>query len=599
MKIKQRVLQNTVMLILLMAASLALSGQEGKPRVAIFPFNVPSGDPGIENLAQAATDTLTLTFQLLNKYEISRREFPSPLDSENVFDDLRQSFTDYAVYGAIEPREQGGYRITAYSWEMATDEVKLGVEIEVLSAFDLFDSMDLATLRFAEDFTGIHIGFGRLVFENATPKEPYIVEIDGNRVGDDVERREVLYGERRISILLPGRTAAEEPYHLVSYLLNIEEGVDYTIPFSIDPNLDRTDWNSALDAPVTLQGSETVITSPRDATVTLNGEILGRTPLVADPMFLSAGGTLLLERDYFLPLETGLQTESLEFDLSVDPSNPYIKPALNRVWLGAATNVLITATQVMFVMLPGMEGKFDQGPPGWPLMLAASPRFGYVLAGDMKTAGILSLASMLSAGLIIGASELEMMDSDLGMILWQLPFWATIAYDLGTAPLKAASDNRSTLQTIKKNGLPDIEKSRRPWISKPYLAVQLAGGSYAMVGGGIDLLKNYLSLDLLAGAAGDYFDPLNLFPCVNTKALFFPAASFDIPVQPYLAGILHLAVDLDTVFLAGATGPALGFEIPLKNLWKLPDFTLFFEAEYYYSPVGSFPMIGMGGKFKP
>ncbi len=598
MNTNKRVLRTIVMMALL-CGSAALFSQENRPRVAIFPFNVPSGDPGIASLAQAATDTLTLTFQLLDKYQISRREFPGPLDSEEVFDDLRQNFTDYAVYGAIEPREEGGYRITAYSWEMATDEVKLGVEMEVLSAFDLFDSMDLATLRFAEDFTGIHIGFGRLVFENKTPESPYIVEIDGNRVGENVDKREVLYGERRISIFLPPETEGDAPYHLVSYLLNVEEGEDYTIPFTVDPDLNRDDWNAAVEAPLALAGSETVKTSPRDASVFLDGQLLGRTPLVADPMFLASGGTLLLEREYFLSSETSLAGGSLEFDLSVDPSNPYVRPALNRVWLGAATNILITATQVMFILLPGAEGKFDQGPPGWPLMLAASPRFGYVLAGDMKTAGILSLASMLSAGLILGASELEMMDSDLGMILWQLPFWATVAYDIGTGPVKAASDNRRTLQHIKENGLPDIEKSRRPWISKPYLAVQLAGGSYGMVGGGIDLLKNYFSLDLLAGAAGDYFDPLNIFPCVNTKALFFPAASFDIPVQPYLAAILHLALQTEYAFIGGATGPALGFEIPLKNIWKLPDFTLFFEAEYYYSPVGSFPMIGMGGKFKP
>ena len=586
------------LLLLCLILSVSLSAQEDLPRVAVFPFNVPAGDPGVANLSQAATDTLVLTLQLLGKYEIVRGTLPSPLESDEVFNSLRGEFIDYAVYGAIEPGTEGGYRITAYSWENASDTVTLGVEMDAMSAFDLFDSMDLATVRFAEDFTGIHIGFGRLVFKNSTPGESYIVEIDGNTVGPDVAKREVLYGRRRISIFLPPMEPGETRYHLVSYLLNIEEGEEYSIPFSIDPGLDRNDWNAAFKPSVELDGSRVITSLPRDGRIFIGNEILGRTPLIADPIFVSPGETLLIERDYFLPLTLSTADQDIQFDLSVDPANPFIKPALNRVWLGAATNVLITATQVFFVMLPGMEGKFDEGPPAWPLMLAASPRFGYMLAGDIKTAGILSLASLLSAGIILGASELEMMDNDLSMILWQLPFWTTLIYDIAGSPFKAASDNRKKLAGIKADGLPELNERKRSWISKPYTALQVGGGAYAMAGFGIDMLKEYFAFDMYAGISGDYFEPFKPIPSVNTKALFFPAVSFNLAVQPYAGAVLHLALNTDEFDLAGAVGPALGFEIPVPEIWIMPKMTLFFEAEYYFSPVGAFPMIGMGAKLK-
>ncbi|MDT8288030.1 MAG: hypothetical protein RQ748_13050, partial [Elusimicrobiales bacterium] len=195
------------------------------------------------------------------------------------------------------------------------------------------------------------------------------------------------------------------------------------------------------------------------------------------------------------------------------------------------------------------------------------------------------------------ASELEWMEEDLTILLWQIPFWSTILYDLTVPPFRAAADNRETLRRIKRDGLPEIEKRSRPWLGRPYAAAQIGGGAWFMGGGGIDLLKEFLSLNIYAGISGDYFEPLKPIPAVTAKTLIFPAAGFDMPVRPYAAAVLHMAMKVDNTFISGAAGPALGLEVP-ADLPVLPPLTLFFEAEYYYSPVGAFPMIGFGAKIK-
>jgi hypothetical protein len=584
--------------VMTLCISSFLFSQQELPRVRVFPFNTPSGDPGIESLSQTAVDTLVLTLQLLGKYRIERGERPSPLDSDEVFETLRQDFVDYAVYGAIQPDPETGYKIVAYSWDSATDAVTLGVEMQAASAFDLFESIDLATVRFAEDFTGIHIGFGRLVFENRSPEESYLVEIDGNPVGVDVPHRDVLYGQRRVSILIPAADGVSAAGHLVSYVLNVEEGEEYTVPFSVDPEIYRSGWGSGVEAPVALEGSIALTSHPRSAEVRAGDDLLGRTPLLVDPLFLTPGEDLRIERAHFLPAEELFEGSGIFFDLEIDPADPAVNPALNRVLLGSAANILITSAQVLFVMLPMMEENgADEGPPAWPLMLAASPRFGYALGGDMKRAAVSSLISMAGAGLILGAAEYGYMDSDLGMILWQVPFWSTILYDLTVPPFYAAAENRETLRRIKREGLPEIEERRHPWLGRLYAAAQIGGGAWFMGGGGIDLLRDFLSLNIYAGISGDYFEPFKPIPAVTAKAQIFPVTGFDMPLQPYAAAVLHMAMKVDNTLISGAAGPALGLEVPADLPW-LPPLTLFFEAEYYYSPVGAFPMIGFGAKIK-
>ncbi|WP_319562492.1 hypothetical protein [Marispirochaeta sp.] len=590
MKLNKRRLTGILGFLLLLSGSL-LHSQEYPLRVAVFPFSTPSDDPGLESLAEAAADTLVLTLQLLERYAVDRYSSPSPFDTENVFQDLRQKFVDYAVYGEIEILSQGGYRIRAFSWDSLNDAATLAMDMEAASVFDLFDVMDLAAVSLAEEFTGTHIGFGRLVFDKQTPGLSYRVEIDGNSVGENLFRREVLYGQRKISIfLLPGEEANRD-YHLVSYLLKIEEGREYHIPVTIEPGLDLKNWNEGIEPPVPIDGSNIITSRPRAAAVYAGDELLGRTPLVADPMYLSLGTPLRMERDYFLPLDSSLQQPNQLFDLYPNPQDPAIQPTMKRVWLGAATNVLLTAGQMAFMFLPGVE----DGPPPWPMMLAAAPRFGYALHNDLMTSGILSAASAASLGLIMWADEMRYMEDDLSIILWQVPFWSLVLYDLIAPPFFAAADNRASLRRIKEEGLPEAEKRRRPWISKPYTSAQVGGGAYFMAGAGFDAMKEFFSFDLYAGISGDYFEPLKPIPSATAKMLLFPAAPFDIPVKPYAAALIHAGMK-DREF-SGAVGPALGIEIP-TDLPRLPKMTVFFEAEYFFSPVGGFPMIGFGVKLK-
>lgn len=580
-----------VVLFLLFFPGFLLYAQQARTRVGVYSFSTSSADPGIISLAETAGETLVLTLQLLDRYKVVPMDSASPLDSETAFEDLKEGFIDYALYGSLEVLPGGGYRIQTFSWDSANDTETPHEAVEAGSFFDLFDAMDMATAQAAREFTGIHVGYGRLVFDNQTRGFSYRIEVDGIPVGDDIPRRDVLYGERKVSVyILPG-AGENQPYHLVSYLLDIEEGREYLIPVQVSPGLDFGDWNDGLAPPVPMEGSNVITSRPRNAAVYSGEVFLGRTPLVTDPAFPGLGTQLLLEGEHLIPLEAEFREPNQLFELYPDPRDPAIQPALNRVWLGAATNVLLTAGQMAFMFLPGVE----DGPPPWPMMLAAAPRFGYALQDDLVTSGILSAGSALSLGLIMWASETDYMEDDLSVALWQIPFWSFVLYDLIASPFSAAADNRATLRRIKEEGLPDTEKRRRPWISKPYTAAQVGGGAWFMAGAGFDALKDFLSFNIYAGISGDYFEPLKPIPSATAKTLLFPAAPFDVPIKPYLAALLH--VGMKDLMFSGAAGPALGIEVP-TDLPRLPKMTLFFEAEYYFSPVGGFPMIGFGAKLK-
>lgn len=574
-----------------------LYAQQELPRVRVFPFDTPEGDAALSALSRTATESLMLTLKLLNRYRISEGEGSSPLKNPDVFDALRLDFVDYAIYGEVRLDESGRYRIIAYSWSAATDTVTLGVEMEVESAFDLIDSMDLATLRFAEEFTGVHIGFGRLVFEPRDSDLRYLVEIDGIPAGENLERQEVLYGMRRISIFLPPILSDPEPYHLLSLLLNIEEGEVYRIPFAVPDDLSRADWNQALVPELPLEDALIISSEPREAAVLQGEELLGYTPLLLDPRYLGTEDLLRFERDYFLPQELSYTGEGLTADLNPDPRDPAVRPSLNRVWLGSAVNLLISSVQVGFVLLHPIQSDWDAGPPPWPIMLAGSPRFGYLLADDELAAGITSLVGALSGGFILFADSQGWMDGDnpWTMAAIQLPFWGTILYDLIAPPIAAARDNRRRLAAIKENGLPGIEQSRRRWIGPLYPALQVGGGAYAQAGGGISLVKEYLALELLGGVSGWYFDPAELLPSLTGKTIIYPAAGFNLRFKPYAAAVSHLALRDD--LLSFAFGPALGIEADLGWPQAFP-ISPFVEVEYYFSRVGAFPMLAIGGKLK-
>lgn len=571
--------------------------QQELPRVRVFPFDTPSGDAALRALSETATDSLILTLKLLNRYRLEEAEGESPLENGAVFDNLRAQFVDYAVYGEVVLDETGRYRIVAYSWNAATDTVSLGVEIEVESAFDLIDSMDLATQRFAEEFTGVHIGFGRLEFEPEDQNIEYLVEIDGILAGENIERQEVLYGVRRIAVYLAPSLSEPEPYHLVSFLLDIEEGAVYPIPFDLPPDLDRDDWNQAREPVVELEGALLLSSRPRSAAVLRDEELLGLTPLLIDPRFLETDDTLRISREHFLSQEYAYDGQDLLADLRPDPLDPAIRPALNRVWLGSAVNLLISTVQVGFVLMEPLQSDWDSGPPPWPVMLAGVPRFGYLLADDELSAGLTSLVSALGAGLILFADSQGWMDDDnpWTMAAIQLPFWGTILYDLVAPPIAAARENRRRLAAIKENGLPEIEEARRRWIGPLYPAVQIGGGAYAQAGGGISLAKEYLAFELYGGISGWYFDPAELLPSLSAKTILYPAAGFDLRFKPYAAAVSHLALRED--ILSAAFGPALGLEADLGWPQGFP-ITPFVEVEYYFSRVGSFPMLGIGGKLK-
>lgn len=199
--------------LLLMSTALLFSENPGgnpKPSVAVQPLGYPD-EPVYEGLADTVEETLSLTLRLLGSYAVislEQEEWRAELPLESV---AEKHALDNIITGSIREVDTG-IRLTLKVFNRKEGSTVLTRAGTAESLLDIFEVTDRITLELLEGFTNTHIAFGSLFFRNTGEDRDYVIYIDGQIVGRNVQNiPKITYGRKmvRIADVAAGRNAVE------------------------------------------------------------------------------------------------------------------------------------------------------------------------------------------------------------------------------------------------------------------------------------------------------------------------------------------------------------------------------------------------------
>ena len=549
-------------------------------RIGIVLIENPQSDAGIESLCETATDTIELTLRLVNKYTVERLDFLAP---ENYLERAKLYFKsngfDNAVYGQIDRTGNGEYNFFIKGWERESDSIVVQTEETADSVFDMFDIVDNLTIKFIEELSGEHIGFGKIAFVNEGAEADYNIYVDGNYLGRNIEESEILFGERTFKITAPGRygdTVVE------TVTIEVEENGEHNIVFSMgtaDPSIIPSDSDE-----VTAIGNLFIESDPEGSEVFLDDQSIGFAPLA---LYGVGAGLydLRVASEYYVPASQVLRLEpnidnNLSFDLGIDAEHPDIKKQLKdpgRTELWAAG---LTVGQLAWMMGKSFSNSDSGGMNiNFVDVLVFTPRYGHLLAGDTKTGTILSLVSLASFLGYTGVydplfgTSLTSSGNALYLSVIILSQLGALGYDLAGAPFASGRWNKSFIDKLKIEGV-SFEGAKE--IDSFRFTVQTGGGGIIHTGVSWAPLWNWLYFEQLAGVSlTQYYDVLKPVLSSTSKILFYPFPDVMSLFNPYFGGLFNLGTDFNVTNFAYGMGS--GFEI------RLPWLDIFLEADLYIS----------------
>ncbi len=547
-------------------------------RIGLVLFETSRDEPALQSLCQTATDSLELTLRLLSRYRVYRADFLTPeLDLERAELYFRREGFDRAVFGNLRREPGGSLVFTIEAWERARG-VTLERSRSADSVFGVFGIVDELTVEFAEEFTGTHLAFGTLRLANDGAEGGYQVYVDGNYLGSNLTERQILAGERTVTVARAGRLG---DVIVRTEKVRVEEGGEAVVRFSLPP---ETAAARSGAEPRTETGNVSIASTPAGAEVYLDQELLGSTPL---SLFGVAAGLyeLTLRRPYYVPAEKVLRVEpardnAVEVALALDEKDPAVRAELRDPWGTELTDLGLTAAQYVTLVISAVS---QNGVPNPVALALVAPKFGSLLSGNAVLGAGLSTGALVLglAGSYAFLDSSLIPDASLRNLLYGLQMVLQVvlsAVDLVVTPLAAGGHNRRLLQRYSREAFRgpadgEGEKTFR-------LVAQLGGGAAVQAGVSLSLFSGRVLLEQLAGAglspAGRLWPPILQ---TTSRALWQPFAARLKVMRPYLGALLNLGTDFSSGRAFG--GLAAGLALRLGPL------SLYLEAEQLFSASGN------------
>ncbi len=176
-------------------------------RLTVVPFVNSTDVRQWDNLAQAMTDSISLTLRLSGQFrivqsppggEIDPYSPDGPLQLSRLVRELR---LDAAIIGRITPLENDRVELEAAVYSRQSGTIIGAATREAFGAFDILDAADELVAVASSAFLGYNVQFGAIVLKPSRSDVPFKVMVDGIDVGRNVSSLpQILTGRRTIEI---------------------------------------------------------------------------------------------------------------------------------------------------------------------------------------------------------------------------------------------------------------------------------------------------------------------------------------------------------------------------------------------------------------
>ncbi len=233
-----RVLFSALLVFLLALVPFAAAANEALPRVGVaVPVNA-TGQEQYDALAETIYNTVVLTLNLIGEYEVIELERGLSQDEQSLHERGLEDNLANIVTGEVRFSEDvaADLVLALAVFDTLEESIALSREERPESLLATFDATDTLVADLVQEFSGVPIGFGVLVFVNQGEQGSYSVYLDGTAVGTDIGGLDsVLMGERRLEIRQM-RMLGE--HSLYAETLRIEADarveVQFEIPYLLD-----------------------------------------------------------------------------------------------------------------------------------------------------------------------------------------------------------------------------------------------------------------------------------------------------------------------------------------------------------------------------
>jgi hypothetical protein len=219
--------------ILLILLTLPISAEENRSHIGVMPVINATGQDYFEEAARLTTENIELILKLTGKYRVTRHTtITDPYSEFRIIEKQAAAYGyDFILYGRISSAGGPPWVIELALWSRKDNKIIDTVKKEIPRIMEIFNASDELTQSLIGNFSGIHIAFGKLLFQpQGNGQAPYNVFIDGSWVGSGIKELQVLYGKRSIVIV---QNVGGRDMEIFNRILEISEDSTETIQFTL------------------------------------------------------------------------------------------------------------------------------------------------------------------------------------------------------------------------------------------------------------------------------------------------------------------------------------------------------------------------------
>jgi TolB-like protein len=181
-----------LLLLLILAPKAFLSAQEGRPRVGVLAIENQTETDIHDALAETVRQTVLLTLELLNRYEVVDTAGEPSGDLSTTAAALP---ADTLLFGDVSLNTTGQVVLSLSVFDRQEDRIVLAEEGTAASLLDVFETADRLVEGVLGSFSGVRVGFGSIRLDIAG-SGTYRVSLDRTVIGENVRSVErILTGQ--------------------------------------------------------------------------------------------------------------------------------------------------------------------------------------------------------------------------------------------------------------------------------------------------------------------------------------------------------------------------------------------------------------------